>query len=279
MVETDREEQSEAVGPADENLPIGRRLERAREAKGLSLEDVASRTRIPIRHLESIEEGNWEALPAVTYAVGFARSYAKTVGLDGAEIGRELREQLGSPRPAVTAPEYYEPADPARVPPRTIAVIAAMLAIVLVAGYLIWRGGIEAEPGTEIPVAEAPAAQPAPEPAGPQPAAPEAVAGEPVTLVATEEVWLRIDAAGTAGSVFQGILQPGDRYQIPATAQDPVIRTGRPQVLRVQVGGRDLGTLAPSEQTVSDVSLRPADLVRRLQGQGQAQPQLGAPAP
>lgn len=261
MAETEQEHE---VG----HLAIGERLKRAREAKGLSLEDIAARTRIPIRHLHSIEDGQWDALPAVTYAVGFVRSYAKAVGLDGNELGGELRDQLGSPRPAVTAPEYYEPADPARVPPKTLAIVAAVIALAIVVGYLIWRGGVDggdAEAPAEKEAAEAPAA--APEPKGPQPLQPQAVTGQPVTLVATDEVWLRIDAAGTAASLFQGIMQPGDRYQVPASAQDPVIRTGRPQVLRVTVGERDLGPLAPSEQTVSGVSLRAPDLVTRLQGQ------------
>lgn len=259
-----------------EHLPVGERLKRAREGKNLTLEDVASRTRIPLRHLNSIEDGNWDALPAVTYAVGFARSYARAVGLDEADIAQELRDQLGSPRPVVTAPEYYEPADPARVPPVTIAIIAAVIAIVLVSGYLIWRAGVYEEappPAADVPIADAPA-EPAPQqPAGPQPLIPEAAADQPVTLVATEEVWLRIDAADRGEALFQGIMQPGDRYQVPQDAQNPVIRTGRPQVLRVNVGGRDIGTLAPSEQTISGVSLRPADLVQRVQGQtGQAPP-------
>ena len=92
---------------------IGERLQQAREAKGLSLDDVASQTRIPIRHLQHIEREEWDALPAVTYCVGFVRSYAGAVGLDGAELGRELREKLGGMRTRTPTPEYYEPADPA----------------------------------------------------------------------------------------------------------------------------------------------------------------------
>ena len=64
----------------------------------MSLDDVASRTRIPIRHLQNIESEEWDALPAVTYAIGFARNYANAVGLDGAAIAGELRERIGGPR-------------------------------------------------------------------------------------------------------------------------------------------------------------------------------------
>src|SRR4028119_2393630 len=91
---------------------IGQRLRVAREAKNLSLAEVASKTRIPIRHLQHIEDGEWDALPAPTYSVGFARSYANAVGLNGNEIGAELRQQIGSPRPP------HDAAPPHSAPPR-----------------------------------------------------------------------------------------------------------------------------------------------------------------
>src|SRR3954465_11611964 len=105
------------LGP-EQDLPIGEQLRRAREAKGMSLDDVASRTRIPIRHLQNIEREDWDALPAATYAVGFTRNYANAIGLDGAALARELRDRIGTPTHRAAAPVYYEAADPARVPPR-----------------------------------------------------------------------------------------------------------------------------------------------------------------
>jgi len=65
----------------------GERLRAAREEKGLSLEDIAAQTRIPRRHLESIEQADWDKLPAATYSIGFAKNYAGVVGLDRSEIG------------------------------------------------------------------------------------------------------------------------------------------------------------------------------------------------
>ena len=46
----------------DEDLALGEQLRRAREAKGMSLDDVAGRTRIPIRHLQNIEREDWEEM-------------------------------------------------------------------------------------------------------------------------------------------------------------------------------------------------------------------------
>ena len=92
---------------------VGERLRAAREEKGLSLDDIAAPTRIPRRHLESIETAEWDALPAPTYTTGFAKSYASAVGLDRTEIGEQLRAEMGGQRFTANTMETFEPADPA----------------------------------------------------------------------------------------------------------------------------------------------------------------------
>ena len=252
---------------------IGERLRLAREAKGMSLDDVAGRTRIPIRHLQNIESEEWDALPAVTYAIGFVRNYANVVGLDGAAIAGELRDRIGGPRRRAPAADYYEPADPARVPPRSMVVIVLVLGALLVAGYLLWRGTLDDESAT-VPVLEVPAAR-GPAPAAPAPLPPQAAAGRSVTLTATGEVWLRVGDGEGGPALFMGILAPGQTFAIPAGAQNPLIRTGRPQMLRAAVGGVDLGPLEPVERTIDNVSLRPEDLAARAQNR----PPPAAPPP
>jgi transcriptional regulator with XRE-family HTH domain len=263
--------------------PIGDRLRAAREAKGLSLDDVARQTRIPIRHLEHIEREEWDALPAITYSVGFVRSYANAVDLDGPALGAELRGQLGGTRNAGAATTaYYEPADPARVPPRWIALAAALLALLIVAGYLVWRHhAVGDADAVGPPAAEAPppVQAPASSPNAPGPAVPAAANG-PVTLSATEDVWVRVYEAGGVRTIFQGLLKAGQSYQVPATARAPQIRTGRPNALRVAVGATQIPPLGPPETMVKDVSLRPADLVARARGAAPAPaPPAAAPVP
>src|SRR6187397_1818199 len=107
---------------------VGDQLRAARKRKKLSLEDVAARTRIPLRHLESLEASDWEHLPAPTYSVGFAKSYAGILDLDRNEIGDQLRAEMGSTRAIPSAPpEVFEPADPARTMPKAL-VIGAIIA-------------------------------------------------------------------------------------------------------------------------------------------------------
>src|SRR3546814_20841742 len=99
----------------------GDKLRLAREAAGLSLADVASRTRITQRHLEAIEKSDFSELPGRTYVTGFARAYARAIDLPEAEIGaavrRELEEDAYAARPAY---EAYEPTDPTRPEERRV---------------------------------------------------------------------------------------------------------------------------------------------------------------
>jgi cytoskeleton protein RodZ len=258
---------------------VGERLRVAREEKGMSLDDVARQTRIPIRHLEYIERGEWDALPAITYSVGFARSYANVVGLNGAEIGAELRAQLGgTPRGQAVPASYYEPADPARVPPRWLAGIAVLIIILLVGSYLFWRSrAVDDNALDETAIVETQAPQgPAQRPAAPPPA-PSATG--PVVVTATDEAWVRIyEPDGTEH--FKGTLHAGQRFEVPAGAPAPMIRTGRPNAIQVSVGGTAIPPLGAPEQTIDKVSLKPADLIARLQGA--ARPGFGStpiPAP
>lgn len=250
---------------------VGQRLREAREARGLSLEEVAAQTRIPIRHLRSIEDGKYEELPALTYTVGFGRNYANAIGLDGAEIGRELREQLGGTQRASTiSTEYYAPPDPARVPSRPLAWIAGLLALVLIAGYVIWRSQLGSEEEAQpAPVEQQPVQQQQVQPAAPP--QPQAAAGQPVTLTATGPVWMRVYEQGGA-TIVERTLQPGETYQVPTTATRPMLRVGAPEALRVTVGQTAIPQLGPSGQPIGDVSLRSEDLAARAQGQAPATP-------
>lgn len=262
----------------DRFVAIGERLRRAREARAMSLDDVASQTRIPMRHLQHIELGEWDALPAATYAIGFTRNYASAVGLDGPAIANELRDEIGGPRRRAQAAEYYEPADPARVPPKSL-VIGVIVAIVLLVGaYVLWRNTLGADTGpAPEPVAEAPQDTGGPAPDNGQAASPQDVTGQSVTLTALGDVWFSVTDGSGGPSLHTGVMTTGQTFTVPATAAHPLLRTGRPQMLRASAGGRDLGLIGPEERTVDNVSLLPQDLAARGAGQTAA-PAAAAPA-
>jgi hypothetical protein len=61
-------------------------LRAQREATNTSLEQIATKTRIPERSLRLLEAGTFESLPADVFVRGFLRSYAGCLGLDADEI-------------------------------------------------------------------------------------------------------------------------------------------------------------------------------------------------
>ena len=140
---------------------VGERLRAARVAAHLDLNDVATKTRVPMRHLEAIERGDYGALPSSTYAIGFARSFARAIGIDDTTIAKDVRAELGRAPPDDGPYAPYEPVDPARLPSRLLAWTTAIIAIALLGGYLAWRAEWFATK-IETPVDAAPAVQTAP---------------------------------------------------------------------------------------------------------------------
>ena len=258
-----------------DGITAGERLRAAREEKGLSLEEVADQTRIPRRHLESIELGDWSKLPAPTYTIGFAKSYATAIGLDRAEIGDQLRTEMGRTRPESGTSEVFEPADPARTMPKWL-VLAAIGAIALLVLIMTWLNNRSLEPPAEpaeevAATANAPSAAPAQPAPQPQPA----TAQGPVVLSATAPVWIRVADGGQ--TLFQGELAAGQTYQVPATATAPTLTAGKPEALRINVGSAIAPAVGPPGRVASNVSLVPADLMRA--GNAPAATVPGTPTP
>ena len=206
---------------------VGERLKAAREKKKLSLEDIADQTRIPLRHLQNLEAGDWSSLPAPTYTIGFAKSYASAVDLDRTEIGEDLRAEMGGQRFEAGSPEVFEPADPARTMPKWL-VLSAIGAIALLIIVMTWFNNRSLEPETvEEPATEvtaAPPAQPAPGPAQPaQP--PSATATGQVVLTATEPAWIQVTDGGR--TLFSGELAAGQSFTVPQDAAAPLLKASR----------------------------------------------------
>lgn len=238
-------------------LTVGERLRASREAQGITVDEVAARTRIPIRHLLSIEESDWEKMPAQTYALGFAKSYATAIGLDRVEIGDALRAEMGGRRSYNSTAEVFEPADPGRVPPKSLVIAAVVAALLLIAGLLWLRERSLAGPDT----AAATAQEAGPAANAPLVAAPVAAASGPVVITANEPAWVKVGERGGA-TLFERELAAGQSYEVPASAVSPQLTTARPEAIRISVGTADAPPIGAPGRTVSNVSLLGPDLLR-----------------
>lgn len=88
---------------------IGEMLRAARESQALSLEEAEAQTRIRVKFLRALEEGDISLLPSTTHARGFLRNYAQFLHLDVASLVARFDEATGiAPRPItqVTAPPF-----------------------------------------------------------------------------------------------------------------------------------------------------------------------------
>jgi cytoskeleton protein RodZ len=266
---------------------VGEMLRRARTEKGIDLNDMARETRVPIRHLTAIENDAHDSLPALPYAVGFVKTFARHVGLSPNALAAQFRKETskGEHVPVVLAP--LEPLDDSRRPSTRLIVLAILAIVAVVALVWAYSAGLITRPLSQTPVAtvepapapepvaavEIPPPPPVDTPADPttiDPAAIAAQTGETVVapadgqviISATEDAWFKVyDANGT---VKMGILQAGESYAVPAEPADLKLWTGNAGALRLTVGGKPVAAIGAAKQTIKDVSLTPTDLLSRV---------------
>lgn len=243
---------------------VGEQLKAERERQTLSLSDLATQTRVPMRHLDSIERSDFAALPGTTYTLGFTRSYATALGLDPIKFNNDLRLELSqSGFQSYQVPtQNYEPADPSRVPSRTLAWTAAAIGVLLIAGYLLWRSSMLSD---DAAVANIQAPQAVVSEKGAAGAATGGIVGnatDTVVLTATGSVWVKIYDAENK-PLFESEMVKGDSFSVPKDANNPMIVTGRPNAINVTVGGKAVSPLGAPERTIVDVSISAAALLAR----------------
>lgn len=256
---SDEAEQGAALFPER----VGDRLRAARVKAGLDLSDVATRTRVPLRHLVAIEGGDYSALPSITYSVGFVKSYARAVGEDEHELAKALRDELGQETALErTRPVDLDDDDPGPVPSSRLAWIAGLIFLIVAGGYAAIRSYQQ-----EVPEVVAPAVEDAGEDTGAAPANAAAPAAAPnpkgnVLLLARDAVWLRVYDANDK-VLFEKEMARGESWAVPADANNPMIRTGRADLIQVTVDGKEVAPLGPPERTIKDVGLSAGALAAR----------------
>jgi cytoskeleton protein RodZ len=205
-----------AQAPASVAGP-GAQLQAAREAAGLSLEQVAAQLKLAPRQVRALEEEDFAQLPGRTFARGFVRNYARLLNLDGDLLLAGLPD--GARAPALEAPALQstgamiaELPSSDRAQPgfsRWVIPIVLIACIVAAATYEWYRGALappsEAKhaalpaavasattTSTELvnpfaaePKAEPSVSAPAPRAADPEPAAAPKVAPAPETAPAS----------------------------------------------------------------------------------------------
>ncbi len=250
---------------------VGAQLRAAREAKGLTIDQVAAETRISNRHIENIEAGQFDDLPGRTYAVGFSRTLASTVGLNQADVAAMVRAELDLERPPErNAPAgsggTFEPGDPTRAPGGKL-VWFSLFAVVLLLVGIFFAARVLFSPAAELPSltaqedAEQQEALAAAAAAEQETAEPVDASGQ-VVFTAEGDAWVRFyDAQNRV--LTEQTLAEGESYALPTDADAPKIITGRPDLLAITIGGRSVPKLSEELQTIQDVDVSAEALLAR----------------
>lgn len=243
-------------------ITVGDQLRAQRETLDMSLNDVADKTRVTLRHLEAIENSQFHKLPGKTYVIGFGKAYARAVNLNEVEIAAQLREELAETDQAQPSRyiESYEPAASSSIAPKTLAWTAAIIGAIALSAFLIWRAAqvdINSDPAINNETQQSDNI----ETTDTQPQeAPEAIAVGKVIMTATDEVWFEIYDADRK-TINENVFQAGDTYEIPADAKGPMIVTGKPDALKFTVGGKEIKPLGDGNRTIKDVAISAEALI------------------
>ncbi|MCX7377461.1 MAG: DUF4115 domain-containing protein [Alphaproteobacteria bacterium] len=288
---------------------VGAELAAARERLGWTLPDIAAHLRIRKPYLAAIEQGQLNELPGNAYALGFVRTYAKSLGLDPDDVARRFRPEV---KQAARKPEL---AFPAPVPERGIPTGAVVLlgSMLCIGAYIGWYKASGDKPGTEpvravperlaelapqpsVPtprpamaetaplpgaplastapsaVAAAPAPTVAPPPASPSSAQAALPDGTRILLRAKAEAWIQVrDRQGQV--LLNRVLRPGETWPVPAKLQ-LLLTTGNAGGTELLVDGTATPSLGADGAVRRDLPLD-ADAIR----DGKLTPTLAAAPP
>ena len=252
-------------------MSVGETLARAREARGLSVEDVSTETRIRGGLIRQIEADQFDACGGAVYARGHLRSLAKVVGIDGEELVAEFdRSHADEPAPAlvpVPAVDHDAAARAERKQPNWAAAMAVALVVICVLAGVSLIGNRHSsnpnaqrhQPGPVVTTSSSPSGAPA---VSPPPGS--------VAHVTTDQAiaMVRVTSATTWMSVqtfngkllFQGLLSAGQR-KVFRDGKGLRLVIGNAPAVDLVANGQDVG--APKSQgNVAHVTIQRGGAVR-----------------
>ncbi|MEV6022297.1 RodZ domain-containing protein [Streptomyces sp. NPDC052036] len=212
---------------ASDRPSIGRALQQARIAAGLTVDDVSSATRVRTTIVHAIEQDDFAPCGGDVYARGHLRTLARAVHLDPAPLLEQYAaEHGGRPAPTPAAPLFEaERIRPERRGPNwTAAMVAAIVAVIGFVGFTLVKGGDSGE-SAKTPVAKGPQAgtgkAASAVPKSSKPAAPKPEPSDSAIAAAPrDKVTVQVSAADgrswisakdhNGRTLFDGLLKQGD---------------------------------------------------------------------
>ncbi|MFJ2951268.1 helix-turn-helix domain-containing protein [Streptomyces sp. NPDC087226] len=204
---------------------VGRALQQARIAAGLTVDDVSTATRVRIGIVRAIEADDFAPCGGDVYARGHIRTLAKAVRLDPAPLIERFEADHGGGRPAPTpaAPLFEaERIRPERRGPNwTAAMVAAIVVVIGFVGFTMVNGGDDDGAKENVAEGTQPSKSATPTPKSEKTAAPEPEPSDSAIAAAPQDkVTVKVSAADgrswisakdhSGRLLFDGLLKQGD---------------------------------------------------------------------
>jgi cytoskeletal protein RodZ len=244
-------------------VSVGEEIARAREASGLSVEDVSDATRIRSGLIRAIEADDFEPCGGAVYARGHVRSIARVVGVDPEPLVADYdRTHVQEPVPVPVPNQPSEPDIAARADRRrpnwAAAMAFALVAICALAAYgLINRSPSKPSTGSNTPApvhTSTPATRP---PASPPPSSLAQVpptAAVALVRVTGSTTWLQVETLN-GRLLFQGLLSHG-QSKVFQNAKGLRMVIGNAPAVQLVADNHDFGT-PHSSGNVAHVTVQP----------------------
>ena len=101
-----------STNPVEDKRPderLGAYLARIREAKGLTVEDLAAVTKLTVKNITLIESGDWKAFPVEAYLRGYLNSICEKLGLEPRRIVDYYLGEAGTKFSSLLSPTPEKP--------------------------------------------------------------------------------------------------------------------------------------------------------------------------
>jgi transcriptional regulator with XRE-family HTH domain len=181
---------------------LGAKLKAAREAKGLSLEQMAALTKINATFITALENGRWDLLPGRVYLKPFTKTCAEALGLNPQELYDKIDGITPEDKKIYTAPAS-DP-NPVAVHTKKIdyklpVVLGSMLIVIVLILITVKTRGFHmmASPKVEVVPAKPFWRREPPKwnkPWERPPLNPEVLTGQRLRLEAKEDIWALVIA-------------------------------------------------------------------------------------
>lgn len=221
---------------------LGQRIRSYRTDAGVELTDLAVRTRIGARYLQSLEEGKLEELPGPVFIKGFIRSVCAELERDPFPL-IDLVDQIHVEHPA-------EEPDQSNGSRRVVPLIlSGVLLVGLVTGGILLHGGKEDQGSDRSPVPVENAGQAVAQAAQDQFADEKQAVELDLLLRATERTWLRIQA--DTSQPWETTMKTGDEIRLKAVESVSLI-IGNAGGILFELNGKRFGPLGEHGQVISN---------------------------